>query len=90
MSRPIFYAYGPNPFAPERLRWAAAMASDGRPGTHWLATGPTEEAALAKLEAMWTRAYPETSKRGAHLRKRTSEPVAAEAHTDAFDEESIL
>ena len=43
--------YGPNPQAPEGMRWAAAMVPTG-PGTHWLATGATEAAARGKLEAL--------------------------------------
>jgi hypothetical protein len=40
-----------DPDAPPNMRAAAAMVPAG-PGTHWLATGSTEEAARAKLEAM--------------------------------------
>lgn len=40
-----------DPDAPPSMRAAAAMVPEG-PGTHWLATGPTEEAARATLEAM--------------------------------------
>lgn len=40
-----------DPEAPPSMRAAAAMVPEG-PGTHWLATGPTEEAARATLEAM--------------------------------------
>lgn len=68
--------YGPNTEAPPHMTWCAAMVPDARPGTHWLATGPTPEAARAKLEDMWARQNPPPSKRGAHL-KKASEPVVA-------------
>lgn len=50
--------YGPNPDAPSHMRYAGAMIADGRPGSHWMATGPTAENVRAKLEKVWERAYP--------------------------------
>lgn len=50
--------YGPNDNAPTGMRYAAAMVPDGKPGSCWMATGPTEEAARAKLEAMWQKEHP--------------------------------
>lgn len=58
------------------MAFAAAMLSDGRPGTHWMATGRTADEAREKLEAMWRRQYPETN-RGAHMRKKPVETVDA-------------
>lgn len=76
MKRPLMLAYGPNPYAPERYRWAACMVTDGRPGTHWMSTGPTEADALAKLEALWARSIDKRKVK----RKPTSEPVASVVH----------
>lgn len=72
MKRPLILTYGPNPFAPEHMRWAAAMVSDGRPGTHWMATGPTEEAARAKLQKMWDSQERKPSK------PKTPKPASAD------------
>lgn len=47
-----------DPSAPAAMRCCAAMVADQRPGSHWLATGPTEDAARATLEALWLKAYP--------------------------------
>ena len=73
--RPVFYAYGPCPFAPANMRYAAAMHPQG-PGTHWMATGETPEAALAKLEALWDRSIDKRKVK----RKPASEPVASVVH----------
>lgn len=63
-----------DPEAPASMRAAAAMVPDG-PGTHWLATGPTEEAARAKLEVMLLPAT-ERAKAKRAAKAPTTEPVA--------------
>ena len=55
---PIVTYVTTDPSAPAAMRCAAAMVSDGRPGSHWVATAPTEAAARAKLETLWLKAYP--------------------------------
>lgn len=47
-----------DPAAPPAMRCCAVMVSDGRPGSHWQTTAPTEAEARAKLEAIWLRQYP--------------------------------
>jgi hypothetical protein len=62
------------PRAPEHMKYAAAMVSTGKPGTHWLSTGRTPEEAEQKLLDMWRRQFPPPSRRGKNLRKK-SEPA---------------
>lgn len=63
-----------DPDAPSNMGYAAAMVSDSRPGTSWMAYGSSPDVARGKLEAIWAKANPGPSKRGKHL-KNTAETV---------------
>ena len=79
MTMPPIFTYGPNPFAPAHMRWAAAMQTDGRPGTSWLCTAATEDAARAKLEAIWVKQFPPTDKRkGPRVKPATESDALAD------------
>ncbi len=69
----IFAAMGEHP---PSMAYAAAFVPDKRPGTHWQSTGPTPEAARAKLEAMWRREHPE--------------PKGAKKKPETVDDEIVL
>lgn len=87
MSTPPIVTYGPNPNAPTAMTWAAAMVPDKREGSHWMATGVTEEEARAKLEAMWEKEHPQpTEKQRAAWAKRK----AAESQADADEDFDIV
>ncbi len=78
MSKPRYVLYLAEA-APEHMRAAAAMVSDGRPGTHWIATGATLEEAIAKLDAQW-------EKDSAYLREKArKKPVRKTPPTDDDD-----
>ena len=68
---------------PDHMKYAAAMVSTGKPGSHWMCTAATPEAARAKLEALWSKAYPPPSKRGAHLWKPATVSDVAKVDDDA-------
>lgn len=56
MNRPVIVTYlmqNADGDFPASMRWAAAMVPEPRAGTSWMATGHSEEAARAKLEAVW-------------------------------------
>lgn len=58
MKRPQIIVYGPTTDAPTGMQFAAAMVPNGKPGSYWMSTGPTPDAARTKLEEMWDKAYP--------------------------------
>lgn len=65
---------------PERA-WAAAM--DGAaPGRHWIATGPTPEAARGSLEAFWVKCEQERPPPKPR-KKRTDDEIEAEEGEEA-------
>lgn len=67
----ITYTMTPNYRAdevPQEMRAAAATVPTG-PGTHWMATGPTPEAAEAKLRAFYDGQAVKYGGRGQKARK---------------------
>ena len=79
----VFAAIAHSDTTPDHMKYAAAMVTNGKPGSQWMCTAATPEAARAKLEALWDKAYPQQSKRGAHLRKpATASVVPNDADSD--------
>lgn len=90
----VYAAIAHSDATPEHMKYAAAMVPRKVPargkvpahteaGTSWLCTAATPEEARAKLEALWDKAYPPPSKRGAHLRKPATVSDVPNADDDA-------
>lgn len=67
-----------------KMRFAAAMVPDKREGSHWMATGATEEEARGKLEAMWEKEHPEPTEkqRAAWAKKKAANADLADDDED--------
>lgn len=84
----IFTYLTADPAAPPEMKAAAAMDRSG-PGLHWIAFGPTEEAARASLDKFWqaheAKAGHQPRKPKAEAEGRTPEEMADRVAQEATE-----